>query len=157
LAQAEKNTLIADCDFRSPAMHEMFGLDGGQGMVDALTGKHRLESLYHQPLPDLNLKVLTAGVRPSNPAELLSLPRVSEFFASVRGEFDYVLVDSPPTGLISDPLILATQADGVLLTLDARKTSKHDLQRTMRDLDVVGANVLGTVVNNAQASKNGYL
>lgn len=156
LAQAEKNTLIADCDFRSPAMNEMFGLDGSRGMVDALREKDGLEGLYRQPLPDLDLKVLTAGIRPSNPAELLSVPRISEFFASVRGEFDYVLVDSPPVGLISDPLILATQADGVLLALDARKTSKHALQRAIRDLEAVGANVLGTIVDNAQASRNGY-
>lgn len=157
LAQEEKNTLIADCDFRAPAMHEMFGLDGSQGVVDALAGKHRLEDLYRQPLPGLDLKVLTAGVRPANPAEILSSPRISKFFAKVREEFDYVLVDSPPTGLIADPLILATQSDGVLLILDAKKTSKHELQRVMRDLEVVGAKVLGTVLNNADASKNGYL
>ena len=157
LAQAGMSILIADCDLRVPTMHEMFGLDGSRGIVDALGQKQELEGLYHQPLPDLDLKVLTAGVRPTDPAELLSVPRISAFFAGVREEFDYVLVNAPPTGLISDPLILANQADGVLLTLDARKTSKHALQRSVHDLNAVGANLLGTIVDNAQASRNGYL
>jgi capsular exopolysaccharide synthesis family protein len=156
LAQAEKNTLIADCDFRGPEMHEMFGLSGSRGIVDALGEKGRLDGLYRQPLSELDLKVLTAGVRPSNPAELLSSPRVSEFFTNVRAEFDFVLVDAPPTGLVSDPLILAAQADGVLLTVDAMKTGKHELRRSIRDLNVAGANVLGTVVIGAGASKNAY-
>jgi capsular exopolysaccharide synthesis family protein len=108
------------------------------------------------PLPDLELKVLTAGALPPNPAELLDSRRFAELLASVRAEFDYVLVDSSPTGMVSDPLILATQGDGVLLTLDARKTRRGDVRRAMRGLTTVGANVLGTVMNRVIVSKNDY-
>jgi capsular exopolysaccharide synthesis family protein len=156
LAQAGRGTLIVDCDLRRPVMHKIFGLSSSRGVVDALTREHSLQESYQEPLPDLALKVLTAGALPPNPAELLSDRRLSEFFASVREEFDHVLVDSPPIGLVSDPIILATQGDGVLLTLDARKTSKGDLQRAMYSLRTVGANVLGTVVNNAKGGRGGY-
>jgi Mrp family chromosome partitioning ATPase len=77
--------------------------------------------------------------------------RFSEFLASVREEFQYVLIDSPPTGPVPDPAILATQGDGVLLTLDAKKSRKKDIRRAMRSLTAVGANVLGTVMDNAEA------
>jgi capsular exopolysaccharide synthesis family protein len=150
LAQAEKRTLIVDCDLRSPTVHEIFGLPSSPGMVDVLAGAHELQDSYQEPLPDLDLRVLTAGVPPSNPTELLSSPRVTKFFTSVREEFDYVLVDSPPTELVSDPLILAVQGDGVLLTLNTKKTSKNELQQAMRSLRMVGAHVLGTVINNAE-------
>jgi receptor protein-tyrosine kinase len=156
LAQAEKKTLIADCNFRNPTIHEIFGLQGSPGMTDILAAEHALHDSYQEPLPGLNLRVLTAGIPSSNPAELLSSPRVYEFFAKVREEFDYVLVDSPPTGLVSDPLVLAVQSDGVLLTLNAKKTSKNDLQQAMRSLRSVGADVLGTVMSNADVSKGGY-
>ncbi len=68
--------------------------------------------------------------------------------AGVREEFDYVLVDSSPAGMVSDPAILATQVDGVLLVLDARKTRKKDIQRTVRKLRSARATILGTVMDN---------
>jgi len=153
LAQAGKNTLIVDCDFRRPVMHEIFGLRGTQGITDILAGGHSPQEAYQEPLPDLCLKILTVGTLPPNPTELLSSQRLSEFLASVREEFDYVLIDSPPTGLASDTAVLATQGDGVLLTLDAKKTRKGDVRRTVRSLTAVGATVLGTVMNNVKKQR----
>ena len=71
LAQAGKNTLIVDCDFRRPVLHEIFGLHNSQGIVDILAGEHDPQGNYQEPLPDSRLKVLTAGIPPPNPAELL--------------------------------------------------------------------------------------
>jgi capsular exopolysaccharide synthesis family protein len=156
LAQTGKNVLIMDCDLRRPMMQEIFALPGTEGLVNVLVGEVDLQDAYQVPLPDLELKVLTAGALPPNPAELLDSRRFAELLASVRAEFDYVLVDSSPTGMVSDPLILATQGDGVLLTLDARKTRRGDVRRAMRGLTTVGANVLGTVMNRVIVSKNDY-
>jgi len=156
LAQVGKSTLIIDCDFRRPVMHEIFGLNNTRGIADVLLGEHIPQKIYQEPLTGLDLKVLPVGPLPPNPAELLSSRRLAEFLASVRERFDYVLIDSSPTGLVSDPTVLATQGDGVLLTLDARRTRKGDLRRAVRDLRAVGANVLGTVMNNARGSTGGY-
>jgi capsular exopolysaccharide synthesis family protein len=156
LAQAGKNTLIVDCDLRRPMMREIFGLPGSDGLVNVLVGEQALQDVYQEPLPDVELKVLTAGILPPNPAELLDSRRFSELLATVRAEFDYVLVDSSPAGMVSDPIILATKVDGVLLTLDARKTRRGDVRRAMRGLTTVGADVLGTVMNRVIASKSDY-
>lgn len=156
LAQANKNTLILDCDLRRPKMHEMFGLSIEGGLVDVLMGELGLRQACQEPLPGLSLSVLTVGAIPPNPAELLDSRRFSEFLETVEAEFDYVLIDSSPTGTVSDPLILATRVDGVLLALDARKTRKGDVRRTMRGLSTVGAQVLGTVMNNVPSNKSDY-
>jgi capsular exopolysaccharide synthesis family protein len=156
LAQAGKSTLIIDCDFRKPVMHKIFGLNNTRGITDVLLREQSLQMIYQEPLPSVDLKVLSVGPIPPNPAELLSSRRLSGFLASVREQFDYVLIDSSPMGLVSDPTILATQADGVLLTLDAQRTRKGDVRQAVRSLRAVGANVLGTVMNNARGRKGGY-
>jgi capsular exopolysaccharide synthesis family protein len=102
------------------------------------------------------LKVLTVGAVPPNPAELLSSQRLSELLLTVREGFDYVLLDSSPTKLVSDPTILAAQSDGVLLTFDAQKTRRGDVRRAVHALTAVGANMLGTVMNNVKGTEEVY-
>jgi capsular exopolysaccharide synthesis family protein len=154
LAQADKRTLILDCDLRKPVMHRYFGTRNIAGMVDVLVGKYGLEDVWHEPLT--TLKMVTVGPVPPNPTELLSSNRFSELLAGVRERFDYVLVDAPPIGPVSDPAILATKGDGVLMVLDAQNTRKAALRQAVRSLEAVGANVLGTVMNNVKASRGGY-
>jgi capsular exopolysaccharide synthesis family protein len=102
------------------------------------------------------LKVVTVGPIPLNPTEILGSRRFSKFLAGLRDQFDYVLVDASPVGLVSDPTILATQGDGVFLILDAQNTRKRSVRQAMRSLEAVGANVLGTIMNNVKASKDSY-
>lgn len=153
LAQADKRTLIVDCDLRKPVIHRVFGMRNIRGIVDVLVGQRHLEEVWQEPLVDL--KVLSVGPLPPNPAELLSSRRFADFVTDVRERFDYVLIDAPPVGLVSDPAIIATQGDGVLLVLDAQKTRKGALRESMRGLEAVGANVLGAVMNNVKKSKKG--
>jgi capsular exopolysaccharide synthesis family protein len=155
MAQAGKNTLIVDCDLRKPVLHKIFGLRNLRGIVNVLVGEYSVkEALQKTSLQ--NLKVLTVGHVPPNPAEILSSERFAEFIDQLRQEFDHVLLDAPPAELVSDAAILATQSDGTLLVLDAQKTRKGTLRHTVRSLNNVGANVLGTVMNNAQISRTGY-
>ena len=154
LAQADKSTLILDCDFRKPAVHRIFGLRNVHGLVDVLAGERSLDEVWQEPL--LGLKVATVGTIPPNPAELLSSDRFAKFLSQTRREFDYVLLDAPPVGFVSDPAILATHSDGVLLVLDGQNTRKGSVRQAMRSLEAVGANVLGTVMNNVNFSSGDY-
>jgi len=154
LVQAAKNVLIIDCDLRKPVMHRFFGLRNLSGIVDVLVGERSLQEVWQEPVE--GLKVVTVGSIPPNPAEILGARRFSELLASLREEFDYVLIDASPVGLVSDPAILATQGDGVLLIMDAQSTRKGALRQAVRSLNAVGADVLGTVMNNARVSKRGY-
>jgi capsular exopolysaccharide synthesis family protein len=152
LAQADKNVLILDCDLRRPRLHSMFGLNNTRGLVDILAGGNRVEAVWREPIP--GVKLICAGPPPPNPAELLSSRRLAEFLAEMRERFDYVLVDAPPVG-VADSAVLAVQGDGVLLVLDAQGTRKGPLRQALRGLRGVGANVLGTVMNNFEVTRGG--
>src|SRR5215218_2033788 len=155
LAQVDKQTLIVDCDMRKPTIHKIFGLRNLGGLVNVLAGEHGLHEVCQEALP--GLKAITTGPIPPNPAELLSSRRFSELLNQAREEFDFVLLDAPPVGIVSDPTIAATQAEGVLLVIDSQSTRKGSVRQAMHSLEGVGANVIGTVMNNIKASRrNGY-
>ncbi len=154
LAQAGKSVLLIDCDLRRPVIHKLFELRNLRGFVDILAREGEVEDNWHEPLE--NLKVVTAGSVPPNPAELLGSERFSALLGQFREDFDYVILDAPPVQLVSDPAIIASQTDGVLLVLDAQNTRKMSVRRSIRSLEAVGANVLGTIMNNVRASGAGY-
>jgi receptor protein-tyrosine kinase len=150
LAQVGKYTLALDCDFRKPQLHRYFGLRNLQGTVDLVAGERSLQEVAEEPLE--GLKVVSVGPIPPNPADLLDSERFAKFLTDMREVFDYVLIDTPPLAMFSDPVILAAQSDGVLLVIDAQNTRKVSVGQCMRSLQTVGANVLGTVMNNVEAS-----
>jgi capsular exopolysaccharide synthesis family protein len=154
MAQAGKSVLLVDCDLRSPAMHRMFEQRNVFGLVDVLIGERNLRDVYQEPMP--GLKLVTAGPALPIPSEVLNSKRLSEFLQEVRQEFDCILLDAPPLESTSDPAILAAQVDGVLLVFDARGTRKGALRRSIRSLEAVRANLLGTVMNNVRTSVGGY-
>jgi capsular exopolysaccharide synthesis family protein len=117
-------------------------------------GERKLQDLGAEPVE--GLRVMPVGHKPPNPTELLGNRRFSELLASLREELDYVLIDAPPVGLVSDAAIVATQGDGVLLVSDAQNTRKGSVRQSMRSLEAVGARVLGTVMNNVKISSSEY-
>jgi capsular exopolysaccharide synthesis family protein len=151
LAQAGKETLVIDGDLHKPSVHKIFGVPNVNGMVDVLSGEYELSEMCTEPLP--GLKILSAGPLPPNPAELLISGRLASLVGQARQLFDYVLIDSPPTEFVSDPGIIATQADAVMLVRDSEETSKVSMHRAVHDLEAVGANVLGSVINKAPKSE----
>jgi capsular exopolysaccharide synthesis family protein len=152
LAQAGKETLIVDGDLRRPSLHELFRTRNPEGLSSVLTGEREPREVWQQPIP--GLKLLTAGRLASGPTELLGSRGLAEFLRQARTEFQYVLVDTPHVGQRSDSVLLAANADGVLLVLDPRRTPKRSLRRALHDLGGVGAEVLGLVVNKCEASRD---
>jgi receptor protein-tyrosine kinase len=147
LAQAGKKTLVIDGDLHKPSLHKIFGVPNINGMVNVLSGEYDLLEMCTEPFS--GLKILSTGPIPPNPAELLISGRLAPLIGQARQLFDYVLIDSPPTELVSDPMIIATQADAVMLVLNSEETSKVSMRRAVHDLEAVGANVVGTVINKA--------
>lgn len=151
LAQADRSTLIVDCDLRNPVLHKVFGLGNSYGLMNVLAGERKPEEVWQEPVE--GLRVLTAGPLPPHPAEVLTSQPLTRFLEQIRPKFDYVLLDAPPTQLVSDPTILAPQVDGVLLLLDAQSTRKGSVRQAIRGLEAVGANVLGTVMTNVHYAR----
>jgi len=148
LAQTDKKVLVADSDLRKPNIHTIFELPNLWGLADVVGGAISLQEAMCEPVG--GLKVLTSGVRPPNPVELLSSKRFADVLSQLRQEFDYVLLDTPPVVNFSDASAVAPRADGVLLIIDARNTRKSSVRQSMRSLQAVRANVLGTVMTKVE-------
>jgi capsular exopolysaccharide synthesis family protein len=151
LAQAGNDTLLIDADLRRPSLHKFFGARNFRGVMNVLSGENDLSEVLVEPLP--GLKVAPTGPIPSNPSELLGSDHFAGLVDQARQLFDYVILDSPPVAFVPDPIVVATQADAVLLVLDAQGTRKDSLRKAMRSLESVGASVLGTVINYVEEGK----
>ena len=121
-----------------------------------MTGHVELEEAI-LPVPGVpNLSVIPCGPIPPNPAEILSSPVASELLRRLRGQFEYVLVDSPPILSVSDSRILSTVTDAVVLVARAYETP-YDLVRRARSLLYgSGARILGVALNDVDIRKDGY-
>lgn len=157
IAQSGKSTVIVDCDLRRPQITENFGVTEHRGLTDILDGQCELVDGIHDT-PISTLKIIPSGPIPANPAEALTLPETSSLLDMLREKFDYVIVDSPPLLLVTDPSILASYVDGVLLAIKVRRKSKPNAKEAAKILASVGANLLGVIVNNSDESgkSDGY-
>jgi succinoglycan biosynthesis transport protein ExoP len=146
IAQSGRTVLLIDADLRRPRVAKLFGFNQKQGLADILQGRKGLEDLVNScPIP--NLTVLAGLSEVSNPTELLSHHRFVELLDTVRKNYDYVIVDSPPVLAAADACAVAARVDGVLLTIRLRRDSKPVAIRASKILETVGARVLGIVVN----------
>jgi capsular exopolysaccharide synthesis family protein len=157
IAQSGKRTVLIDADFRRPRLHKFFpSVNRAVGLSSVIAGQARPEEAI-QPTAVANLSLLPCGPRPSNPAELLTSPRFQEFLAAIRPQFDFVLLDTPPVLLVSDPCAVAPRVDGVLLVLRLGKNNRPTAERACEVLASLGAKVLGVMVNDKSArSGAGY-
>lgn len=157
IAQSGKRTVVVDCDLRRPQLSENFAVSDKQGLTDILDGRCELIDALHDTPIEL-LKVIPSGPIPANPAEALTLPDMGRLLDVLREKFEYVIIDSPPLLLVTDPSILASYCDGVLLAIKVRRKSKPNAKEAAKILSAVGANILGVIVNNSDESgkSDGY-
>jgi len=155
-------TVLVDADLRRPHLHKIFGLSNDTGLTTWVSEVARVgadAATVPVPLQDTmvsNLKVLTSGPVPPNPAEILASQRVADLLSLLKETADYVLIDTPPIIAVTDAAVLAPRVDGVLLVINAGKT-RRDLAVKARDmLRQVNATLLGVVLNNASIDKSAY-
>ncbi len=156
IAQSGKKILLIDADFRRPKLHRMFGVRAPVGLATVIQHDTELsDAIQKTPVP--NLSILPCGPRPSNPAELLTSPRFKEVLEALRDKYDLILVDTPPLLAVSDPSVVASQVDGVLLTIRVSKNGRPSAERARDILATIEANVLGVIVNGiGNRGQEGY-
>jgi non-specific protein-tyrosine kinase len=147
LAQTGGRVLLVDADLRRPGIHKTLGIeDTTFGLSTLLTGTGLTEQVVFS-VPELpNLHVLPAGPPPAQPAELLSSVAMKNALAGWSIDFDYVVFDTPPVLLVTDPVVLAANADLVLLVSRMGETPVEALATASTLLAHVTANT-GVVVN----------
>jgi len=153
--QLNAQVLVVDCDMRKPRMHKVVQVERGMGLSNFLSGSMPLDELI-RPTSIKNLSFMSCGPVPPNPSELISSGKMRELLAIVGERFDYVLIDSPPVVSVTDPMILSTMVDGVILVAKSGKTRNEVLRRAYQDMASVGAKMLGVVLNGTGRSTQDY-
>lgn len=156
LAQSGKKTIIIESDFRRPRVHKLTGVSNQHGVVDVLRDECELTDAI-KPTEIDDFFVMPCGKRPKNPSELLTRPEFEQLLESLREKFDYVIVDTPPVLVVTDPCSVAPRADGVLLCVRLSRHTRDLGRRALEQLRDVGANMTGIVVNGVEETDSyGY-
>jgi capsular exopolysaccharide synthesis family protein len=155
IAQSGKRTVLIDADFRRPRVHKLFHVSSEVGLASAIRGDCDLSAAIQMSgVP--GLWILPCGPRPSNPAELLTSPRFQEMLQEIRSKFDFVIVDTPPVLVVTDPCVVAPRVDGVVLALRLARNVRPSAERARDVFASLGANVLGVVVNGVGDGRQVY-
>jgi capsular exopolysaccharide synthesis family protein len=154
-AHAGQRALLIDGDLRLSRVHQVFGEEQEPGLSNVLVGLAKAsDAVRRTNVP--GLCILTAGRVPPNAAELLGSQRFKDLLASIRGQFDWVVVDSPPVMAVTDPNILANLADSVLFVIAAEMTSHKIARRAVEQLQRSRAVFAGVVLNRVEIERHGY-
>lgn len=157
-AQAHRKTLLVDFDLRRPRLAKVFGLtdlDVEHSFSHTLQrgGKCNFSELVNRScIEDLDV---IASLKPEgvDPASIMGSSIVSEFFAWARENYDRVIIDSPPFGIVGDVVTLASMVDGVMVVCCPDRTHFRPIQSAVRNLAEAGATVLGVIVNDVETNQ----
>ncbi|MGD0623085.1 MAG: polysaccharide biosynthesis tyrosine autokinase [Thermodesulfobacteriota bacterium] len=157
LAQSGKRVLLVEADLRNPFLHEIFGIEKSPGLTNAmLNGEIEYPDLPIRPTQVENLEILPSGDNPPNPSELLCSEKMEIVFSALREQYDFVLFDSPPVFLTSDPIILAQRVDGVIIVTRSGETNKDIFKEAVERLLRVEAKILGILFNDMHKEGKKY-
>ncbi len=156
LAQRDVRVLLIDADLRRPTVHHRFGLNGKVGLTSVLTGSIGLKDAV-QNVPDLpTLDVLPSGPIPPFPTEMLSSDAMRRLVEESRGIYTHIVMDSPPLLSVTDSVVMAREADAVVLIVRHGKSTKHAVRRARDLLLRSGAKLAGIALNAVDLSSPEY-
>jgi succinoglycan biosynthesis transport protein ExoP len=156
LAQTGAEVLVVDCDLRRPRLHAHFDAPNTKGLTNWLSGETDIDSLMQTLPAQPNLKFLTSGPVPPNPAELLGSDEMRKLLGILSERFTHIVLDSPPAISFTDASILSTMVDGVVLVVHGGKSSRAVVRRAKQQLLDVGAHIFGVVLNNVKLETQDY-
>lgn len=156
LAQTGADVLIIDCDLRRPRLHAHFEIPNTRGLTNWLSGEDDIDKLMRDYDRQPNLKLLTSGPVPPNPAELLGSDEMRRLLGILSERFAHIIIDSPPAISFTDASILSTMVDGVVLVVHGGKSSRAVVRRAKQQLLDVGAHIFGVVLNNVKLETQDY-
>ena len=156
LAQKGVRVLLIDADLRRPSIHKTLGMGPHSGLSNVLTGSTTLDQAITRTSILPNLFVLPAGTPPPNPAELLASSNMRDVLAQLRGEYDHIVIDTPPSLSVTDAVVLSPRADAVVLVIRSGQTTKQALRRSRDILTQVNAKVVGVLLNAVDLSSPDY-
>ncbi len=159
MAQLGKRVLLIDCDLRRPSITEKLPINKTPGLSDYLAGISTADNLIQVCclMQDTYVfHVVAPGRTPPNPMELLSSAKMQKMLERLRDNYDYIILDLPPVGEVSDALAVAEYTDGTLLVVRQNYCDRITLNTAVRQFEFVDAKVLGVVFNCSSEDGKGY-
>ncbi len=156
IAQGKRSVVLVDADLRRPQIHKQFQLMNRLGLTNKLIQpKGQLYgSLQNTELPAL--KVITSGSLPPDPSELLGSIKMQELMSSLKDQFDFLIIDTPPVLMVTDAVVLAPRVDGVIIVVKPSVTKRGELHHVIEQMKQVNARVLGVVLNDVDVGRARY-
>jgi len=146
LAQTGKKVVLMDADLRRPVIHSIFGMKKDNGLTNYLMDALSYEQMFKTTFLD-NLFVITSGVLPPNPSELLASNKMEQTLEKLNKDFDMVIIDSPPVIAVTDAAVISTKVDGTILVVSAGHTNRDAIGRADNLLKSVNAKQIGVLLN----------
>ena len=146
--------LLMDLDLRNPTVHKMFAVSNTYGLMDNLKHDRSLEKCIHKI--EENIHVLPTGAIPPNPTEILSSKKMAKFLEDIKSHYDYIFIDAPPVGVVSDATIISSNVDGVMYVVGAKETDLSHAQVAIENLKKADANIIGSVLNKYEMKQSSY-
>ncbi len=155
-AQAEKRVVIIDCDLRRPKLARELGIRGKKSGLSNLLMEPELfsETLVHTDVPRLD--AILAGSVPPNPSELLGSKRMTNLLATLKRQYDLIILDTPPVNMVTDAAVLVEESSGGLVVVRAGVAEKGDVIRAVEQLEYAKAKILGFVLNGVSKGSGKY-
>jgi capsular exopolysaccharide synthesis family protein len=157
IALTGKKTVVVGLDLRLPKLQDYEGAKSEVGVSNYLIESDvKIQDILQPSESAENLWVITAGIVPPNPAELLLRPKLAEMFTHLRTQFDYIIVDTAPLGLVADTKLIKDYADLTLYVVRANETDKQFLNLSLNNLRQLNYGKIGIVLNGVDFRGKGY-
>lgn len=154
-AQTGAKVLIIDADMRKPTVHKYLETPIKPGLSDKLGNFVNDELCIYRTSYD-NLFLMPAGTLPPNPTELLISDDMSNLLDTLSPLFDYILVDAPPIGVVTDASIIGSKTKGIVMILKGGKTRTEHIKDSIDSLEKAGARLIGCMLNSFSKSGKSY-
>ena len=152
---ADKRVLLIDCDLRKPKLGRLLQLSAPNGLSNILIDPKLLQESVLR-YPGTNLDVILSGNIPPNPSELLGSKRMEKLLEKMRGQYDYIILDSPPINMVTDAVILSKMTDGVLFVVRGGHSERGSVEHAVDQLEYAQAKILGFVLNGVSSEGHSY-
>lgn len=154
LGKSNKKVVIIDCDFRKPTIHRKYEISNAKGITEYLTSKSELSEVIQEL--EYGISVITTGILPPNPAEVIASKAMINFIDELKEIYDFVIIDTPPVRVVTDAVILAGKCDATLFVVKANSTKDISIRKGYGELKKVKANVIGAVINEIEPDSKDY-
>ena len=156
MMKAGKKTLLIDADMRLSRIAKILNISRAPGLSNMLVGDNNGQDLVQRAMEHGGLPVISCGDIPPNPTELLSSKRFALMLTALKKVYEYIIIDLPPVGEVSDPLISSKLVDGMVIVVRQEFVDKHALDDTVHQLLLSGARIIGFVMTcSARGTKYG--